>query len=436
MKDRPLFSLPEPEPRASKPRARGKAKIHRADRRQTRLLPTNLDALLPAEHQARAVWAYVDQLDLSSLYEAVRSTEGYAGRPAIDPKILLSLWLYATIDGVGSARALERLCREHLAYQWICGGLTVHNVTLTKFRTGKLDVLDALLTQSVAVLRHQKLVDLKRVAQDGMRVRASAGAASFRRKKSLGLCLHEAKKQVERLRRELDEDPGVASKRSLQAKERAARDRAERVKKALEELPKVAAKKPKEKREDARVSTTDPDARVMKMPDGGFRPAFNVQFAADTASQVIVGVDVTNKGSDLGELPPMLAQIEERHGVTPEEALVDGGYVRRQDIEAVASKPKTCAVYAPVPSHKKSTLSPHEPRPKDGPAVREWRARMGTDEAKEVYKERGATIECVNAIARNRGLRQFLVRGLDAVKATALLFALAHNVARSFTLLA
>ncbi len=172
------------------------------------------------------------------------------------------------------------------------------------------------------------------------------------------------------------------------------------------------------------------------MPDGGFRPAFNVQFATDTDTQVIVGVEVTNKGSDLGELPPMLEQIEERHGVSPDEALVDGGYVRLKDIEIVAATPHNCTVYAPVPVHEKSTVSPHEPRPKDGPAVREWRVRMGTDEAKEIYRERGATAECVNAIARNRGLRHFLVRGLHAAKAVALIFALAHNAARTLAMVA
>ncbi len=342
--------------------------------------------------------------------------------------------MYATTDGVGSARALDRLCREHVAYMWICGGVGVNNVTLSTFRRRQLKVLDDLLTQSVAILRQHGLVDLKRVAQDGMRVRASAGAASFRRAESLQECLRKAEEQVERLRHELDHDPGATSKRKLEAKQQAAKARAQRVKEALKQLPEVAAKKPEAKRDRARVSTTDPDARVMKMPDGGFRPAFNVQFATDTASQVIVGVDVTNKGSDLGEMPPMVEQIEDRHGVSPEEVLVDGGFVRLQYVEAVTAEPHNCKVYAPVPKHKKSTLSPHEPRPKDGSAVREWRARMGTDEAKEIYKERGATAECVNAIARNRGLRQFLVRGLNAAKATALMFALAHNVARAIAL--
>ncbi len=348
---------------------------------------------------------------------------------------MLTLWLYATIDGIGSARALEQLCRDHVAYRWICGGVGVGHNALSVFRTGRLDVLNQLLTQSVALLQHQGLVDLKRVAQDGMRVRASAGAASFRRKKTLEECLVEAEEQVERLSREVDEDPGATSKRQRAAKERAARDRAQRVKEAVKQLPEIEAKKKTpEKRKKARASTTDPDARVMKMGDGGFRPALNVQFAVDTGSQVIVGVDVSNKGSDLGELAPMVQQIQERHGVSPQEMLVDGGFVRREDIDTVAAEPHNCTVYAPVPQHKKSKLSPYEPRPRDTPAVRAWRVRMGTDKAKEIYKERAATVECVNAIARNRGLLRFLVRGLQAAKSVALIYALAHNVAGTVAL--
>jgi transposase len=407
------------------------------DRRQVRLVPTSLDAMLADDHQARAVWAYVEELELSGLYEPIRSVEGQAGRPSIDPQVLLALWLYATIDGIGSARALERLCREHTAYRWICGGIGVGHNALSVFRTGRLEALNRLLTQSVALLQHQGLVDLKRVAQDGMRVRASAGAASFRRRETLEKCLVEAEEQVEKLSREVDEDPAATSKRQRAAKERAARSRAERIKEALKQLPEVEAKKKSPaKRAKARVSTTDPDARVMKMADGGFRPAFNVQFAVDTKSQVVVGVDVTNKGSDLGEMPPMVEQIEDRHGASPDEVLVDGGYVRLKDVETVAADPHGCTVYAPVPKHKKSTLSPHEPRPKDGPATAEWRRRMGTDEAKEIYKERAATVECVNAIARNRGFRQFLVRGLKAAKSIALFFALAHNLARTIAMTA
>jgi transposase len=387
--EKTLFPLPDREPKQSNvDRRAGLARrVLTPERRQMRLLPTSLDALLPDDRKARAVWAYVDRLDLSKLYACIQSVEGDAGRPAVDPRILLGLWLYATIDGVGSARALARLCEVHSAYRWICGGVHANHVTLSLFRRSHASVLDDLFTQSVALLRHEGLVDLKRIAQDGMRVRANAGAASFRRRKSLEKCLEEAKAQVERLAQELDEDPGATSKRQQAAKKRAVRERAERVQRALDQLPDVQAAKERsakkadreKAREAARVSTTDPDARVMKMADGGFRPAMNVQFAVDTASQVVVGVDVTNRGSDLGELPPMLDQIAERHGTRPEEILVDGGFVKLKDFETVSREPYNCTVYAPVQKPRDASRDPHEPRPTDGPAAQEWRRRMGTD---------------------------------------------------------
>jgi transposase len=217
--------------------------VQKADRRQVRLLPTSLDALHPEDHHARSVWDCVGQLNLSALQEPIRSVQGRAGRPSIDAKILLSLWLFATIEGVGSARALERLCRERNAYRWICGGVGVGHNVLSAFRTGRSEVLDKLLTQSVALLEHKELVDLKRVAQDGMRVRACAGAASFRRKKTLEDCFEKAKERVEQLRRELEEDPGATSKRQKAAREEAARSRLERIAEAVKRLPELEAKK-------------------------------------------------------------------------------------------------------------------------------------------------------------------------------------------------
>jgi len=292
-----------------------------------------------------------------------------------------------------------------------------------------------LLTEGVAVLRSEGLVELQRVAQDGVRVRAAAGAPSFRRKPKLTAFLEEAKQQVDRLRSELDADPAGADRQRKAARLRAAEERRARVAEALRQLPEIEAKKRgAEEKEKARASTTDPDARVMKMPDGGFRPGFNVQFATDAGSQAIVGVDVDNVGNDNGHLAPMVEQIVERHGVAPKEILVDGGFAKHQDIETVSAEPFGCTVYAPPPKSKKGGRDPHAPRPGESRTIAEWRARMATPEAKEIYKQRAATAECVNAIARNRGLRQFLVRGREKVKAVALWFALAHNVMRAHAL--
>jgi transposase len=393
----------------------------------------DLDGLLAEDHRARAVWAFVEGLDLSALYGRIRAVEGGAGRSPIDPKVLLSLWLYATVEGIGSARALDKLCEEHVAYRWLCGGVGVNYHTLSDFRTAHEVVLDDLLTQSVATLMSQGLVELNRVAQDGIRVRASAGGASFRREKSLKKCLEEAREQVQRMRQELEEDPAATSRRQQAARERAIRERQERIEEALRQMPEAQAKKPAEKREEARVSTTDADSRVMKMPDGGFRPAFNVQFAGDTGSQVVTGVDVSNVGSDKGHMEPMIEQHEERYDRRPKEMLVDGGFMKKEAIDAAAQDGVT--VYTPVQVSKKDTCDPHEPRENDSEAVAAWRRRMATTEAKEIYKERASTIECINAAARNRGLQRFLVRGLHKVRCVALMFALAHNLMRTLALM-
>jgi len=393
-----------------------------------------LEDLLPEEHQARLVWQYVAGLDMRPLYALIRAVEGRAGRNPIDPKILMTLWLYATLSGVGSARQLAQLCEAHVAYQWICGGVSVNHHTLSDFRTAHVEFLDQLLTDSVAALLHQDLVTLQRVAQDGMRVRASAGTSSFRRRKTLEECQDEARLQVDSLREELQADPGGSSKRQQAARERAARERTERIQRALEEMPQAESKKPAGKKDKARVSTTDPEARVMKMGDGGFRPAYNVEFATDTGSQVITGVATINIGSDQGQMSPMVAQHRERYGRVAEDTLVDGGFAKHEDIEKVSTGAGRTVVYAPVQKRKKDTRDPHEPRPGESEAITEWRQRMGTAEAKEIYKERASTAECVNAIARNRGLQQFVVRGLQKVRAVILWFALAHNLMRAVAL--
>jgi transposase len=429
-----LFPIPAPPP--PEPAPLGPPRLRQADRHQMVMRAASLDSLLPDDHRARVVWEYVQGVDLCPLYEGIRSVEGRAGRDATDPRILLALWLYATLEGVGSARQLARLCEDHVAYQWMCGGVSMNYHTLSDFRVAHPEFLDHLLTQSVATLMHEGLVTMDRVAQDGMRVRASAGAASFRRRPTLEECQAQAKEQVDALAQELEEDPASSNRRQDAARSRAARERSERIRQAQAELAKIEAKKKEEEEKaKARASTTDPEARVMKMGDGGFRPAHNVQFATDTQSQVIAGVDVVNTGSDQGQMPPMVEQIEERYGKTPGEVLVDGGFAKHEDIETVSTAEAGTTVYAPVPKPKKdSDRDPHQPLPGDSPTIAQWRVRMGTPQAKEIYKDRASTAECVNAISRNRGLRQFLVRGLRKVRAVVLWFALAHNLMRAVAL--
>lgn len=419
---RPDNPTPKPLPRLRRPD------------RQILVPAMLLEDLLTPEHHARTIWQFVQGLDLTPLLEPIKAVVGQPGRPATDPQLWVALWLYATVEGIGSARALDYLCTHHHGFRWLCGGVSVNYHSLADFRVAHLEFLDDLLTHSVATLMAEDLVDLNRVAQDGMRVRASAGAASFRRRPTLEQCLLEAQTQVQRLRQELETNPGEANRQQQRARERAARERQERLEQALARMPEMEAKKKADEKAKTRVSTTDPEATVMKMADGGFRPAYNVQFSTATDSQVIVGVEVTTAGSDMGELAPMTEQIHERFGVYPEEVLVDGGFAKHEDIEAVSVPDKGCVVYAPVPKPKDPKQDRYAPHAGDSAAVAGWRARMATGVAQEIYKERAATAECVNAQARNRGLVRLLVRGVRKVKAIALWYAVAHNVMRALRL--
>jgi len=403
-----------------------------ANRNQIELQPCDLEALLPPGHAARLVWRFVEGLDLTALYAAIKAREGGPGRPPIDPKILVALWLYATIDGVGSAREVDRLCYAHDAYRWIRGGVSVNYHTLADFRVAHQAALTDLLTQSITALLHRGVITMARVAQDGTRVRGSAGAASFRRRPTLEEALRAARKQVERTARQGD---GPELSRHAAAEARAARDRLARVEDALAQLPQIEALKQKQGKQasEPRVSTTDPDARVMKMADGGYRPAYNVQFATDVDSRTILGVAVTNEGHDRTALAPMLEQIEARTGRRPAAHLVDGGFVNKAVITAAADRGVT--VYAPLFVRAGHTRDLAAPVPGDSPAVQAWRARMESDDGRQVYKTRSATAEWVNADGRaHRVLNQIPVRGTTKVLTWALWIALAHNLMRTMEL--
>jgi transposase len=426
-------AAPVPEVLQLRPLAAGVARVLMPNRTQLELRASDLESLLPEGHRARLVWAWVERANLSGMYAGIRVVEGGSGRTAIAPEILFALWLYATLDGVGSARAVARLTQEHDAYRWICGGVSVNYHTLADFRSAHGEALDGLLTDSVAALLSVGAVSLKRVAQDGTRVRASAGAASFRRGATLEACLQEARTQVEHLKQQSEDDPGASTRRQQGARERAARERQERLERALERLPEMAEIKAKQgkQREAARVSTTDAEATVMKMGDGGFRPAYNAQFSTDTEAQVIVGVAAATVGTDMAQLNPMVEQVGERYGRHPDEWLIDGGYTAHEQIEQAAEH---TTVYAPVPKPKDPSTDPYVAKDDDSAAVGAWRERMGSEEAKAIYKERAATAECVNALARERGLTRLRVRGTAKVRCVLLLHALAHNLMRTLAL--
>jgi len=391
--------------------------------------------MLPQDHPARAIWTVVDRLDLSALYIPIEAREGIAGAPAIDPKVLLALWVYGTSDGEGSAREIWRLTTLHTAYRWICGGVDIGYHTISDFRSEQVEVIDALITQVLALLLQQDLIDLQRVAQDGTRVRASAGASSFRRGQTLDTLMAEAREHLAAVQQ--DAANPELSARQAAARRRGAEDRLARLEAAVGQIPAVTAVKARSHAKDptVRVSTTDPEARVMKMGDGGYRPAYNVQLATTTdRARVIVGVQVSNCGNDQGLSTPMLDEVEQRTGQRPAELLVDGGYNAHEAIEHATANGTTC--YAPLPKPRKGdTRDPHAPRADDSAAIAAWRSRMGTDEAKAIYRQRAATAETVNADAKtHRGLSAFAVRGHPKVQASASLFVLTYNILRLITL--
>jgi transposase len=398
-----------------------------------------LDDLLPEEHRARLVWEMVQGYDLGGFYAGIAAVEGNAGRPAIDPRILVALWLYATLEGVGSARELDRLCQEHLAYQWLLGGVTVNYHTLADFRVEHERELDRLLSHSVAALMQTGLVKLEHTAQDGIRVRASAGSNSFHRRETLEKHLAEAQARVEQLKAHTqDGEESRAEKRSSAARQRQAREQIQRLEKALQEIQQVEAQKAKDrtqkrKNKPARASSTDPEVRVMKMSNGGFNPAYNGQVCIDMDSRIIVGVEISNQ-TDTYAMTPMLEQMEVRYAKTVGEHYVDGGYRNNAQIEAASAK--GVQVFTPIPASYSvhSRKRPEEILPKDGPGVRSWKERMQTQAAKDQYGQRAATIEWANALLRNRGLTRFIVRGLRKARAILLWFALAHNLLQTLTL--
>lgn len=435
MGDSDLFgAVPEVTPAdavTSESPAPGAPRLLRPNRDQVQFMPTNLESLLAEDHPARMIWGVVEELDLSKYEATVAAREGSPGRPAIDPRILVTLWLYAISEGVGSARRIERLQKEHRAYQWICGGVNVNHHALSDFRVGHFEELNALFSQVLGVMTHEGLLELFRVAQDGMKVRASAGAASFRREKTLSKFVEEAREHVEAVARESQEEEQQGTVREQAARKRAAEDRHRRVKAALEILPQV--QEVKGTRGEARVSTTDPEARVMKMPDGGFRPAYNVQLATDVKTRVIAGVEVTNIGSDRSQVLPMLANIKERVHRLPKELLVDGGYIKIQSIEETANQGVT--LYAPVQKPNIAGVDPHQPKEGESQQMADWRRRMGTPEAKEIYKQRAATAETTNADLKiNRALDRLTVRGLRKVHSVVLWAALSYNILRLISL--
>jgi transposase len=418
------------------------ARVVRPDRRQLRWDMIDLEGLLPANHRARLVWSFVESLDLSELYERVKSREGEAGRPAADPAVLLALWLYATIEGVGSARELERLAQSDAAYRWLTGGVPLNYHGLADFRVDSVEVLDRLLTQSVTALIAEGLISLDEIAVDGTKVRASASKGSFRTGEKLLKIEAAVTERLAALKQELTDDPGASSRRGQAARERAARDvqeRAGRARAALERLEaerksRAARHAKDEARKTApKASTSDPEARFMRFPDGAVRPAYNAQIAAAPIEGVIISIDVTDRRNDAGLAGPMVDDIARRYGRTPNRLLVDTSYATSEDIIALAAHiAGPVSVYTPPPGErddvKPATLARRiRKRAKEPSCLKAWRERMASEAGQAVYALR-KRIERINADRKNHGFGFLPVRGLIKAKAHALWHAIANNL--------
>jgi len=413
-------------------------RLRLANRRQFRLEAIDLDSQIEQDHPARAIWRLLERLELARFYQPIKAVEGKPGQDSTDPRILIALWLYALSEGVSSAREIARLCAKHDAYRWICGGVSVNHHMISDFRKDHGEALDDLFSQVLAVLMHKKLVSLHRVAQDGMRVRASASAASFHRQPTLERCLAEAKARVAQLKAEAERSGGEDNVRAKAGQERAARQREARLEGALKELTEIQKVKSKAKNHpqretETRVSTTDPEARRMKMANGGYNPAYNLQFATDAESRIIVGVQASNDGNDNHQLKPMLDEIKQRTNRLPGQMLLDGGYMNFAAIEDAAGR--GVEVLAPPRENKDYHIDPWAPQPGDGPAIIAYRQRMASAEGKEIYKQRAATAETINADLRTwRGLGRLLLRGTAKVLIVATWSALTYNILRGISM--
>lgn len=414
---------------------RGLARTNRPERSQVEMQFLSLDQLVPDDHRVRLVWQYCESLDLSPLYQRIKSRQGNVGRNPIDPRILFALWFYATLEAISSARRIAELTTRDFHYMWICGKVSVNHHTLSDFRSENTELLEKLLADSIAALLNEKLITLETIGQDGMRVRASAGSGSFRSEPTLQKMQTAAEDYVRQLAEQSEQEAAESSKASQAAKQRAAQERLERIKAAQENLAELEQrrqeKKSRKSKSAPRASTTDPEAVRMKMGDGGFRPAYNVQFASDGQTRIVVGVSVDNQGSDQGQMLPMHQSICSTYGVTPKDYLVDGGFTKATDIDAMDAAGTT--VYGALKNVEKQIeegKDPYAAKPRDSEAMARFRERMGTEEAQKIFKQRPSIAEFPNAECRNRGLHQFRVRGQKKALGQTLWHVLVNNFNR------
>jgi len=422
-------------------------RIRQAERRQAGFEVVDLESLVVDDHPVRAVWSFVEGLDLHLFYDRIKARGETPGRAATDPRILLTLWLYATADGVGSARALARLCEHHTIYRWICGGVGVNHTMLSEFRTDSGEFLDGLLSRSLAALMQEGLITLDEVITDGTKIRAAASRSSMRRRQTLAELEEKARARVSELKQELEADSAAGERRLSKRRLSAAEGRARRVAAALAKHP-AAAPKNKEKDQnegddpppdsgksgkkpkEERVSTTDPDAPLMRMADGAVRPAYNVQVAS--ACGFVVAIEPVQRRNDRGLAPAMVEQVQQRCGKPPDRLLADTGAMTAADISTLTQTHPSLQVFSPPPARKDASKPESKARYERNRAaepqcLKEWRARMESEEGQAVYKRRSNT-EHVHARLKNRGFGHMVLRGLAKVRIACLLHAVTHNL--------
>lgn len=422
---------------------RGEARVVVANRTQLSWDLINPDGWLAPEHRARLVVGFVETLDLRVLYDKIEAREGTAGRPAADPAVLFALWLLATMDGVGSARELDRLSSQDLAYRWVACGVPVNYHGLADFRVAHADVLDELLTKTLAAFMAEGLFEADEIVVDGTKIKASAGKGSYKRALRLDEAEAAAQARVVALKAEVDADPAASSRRTQAARARGLSQTQERIEKARAKLAEIEAEKTKRAKrspkevagqKEARVSLTDPEARRMRCPDGAVRASYNVQIAATTDHGFVTAVMATDRRNDSGLVRPMFEASEQRLGRRIKRVLADTGFAQVDDIAALGSRPEAAVGVYIHPPRDRTDVKPQtllvrqKQREKEPQIIKDWRQRMTTNEAEAIMKKRGR-IERVNANFKNRGFGALLVRGLAKVQTMALWHALAHNLA-------
>jgi len=405
-----------------------------------------LNDLIPPEHKARLVWDFVESMDTSICLQELHTIKGEVGRGAIDPKILLTLWIYTILDGNCSARKLEELCENHDVYKWICGGVSVNRTTLADFRSANPRKFDELLTTCLAVMVKSGLINDTDFSQDGTRVKANAGFNAYRREDTLKALQSNIATYIDQLKAEEVKTSNAYEKRQMARKEQAAIDKKNRIKEALENLEEARCEKiingkrnhdspTEDELKEMRASITDPQCRKMKMGDGGYRLAYNIQFATGLDSRIVYGVDAVNT-LDPGTAPIMMAQVQERlkklNLNSIKNWIADSAYSAKNDIKTVALLFPNCLYYAPPKCRNKENAKKMVKG--DCEAIKKWRDMIGNQEINDLYKRRCSTAEFSNMHIKNQSLEKLYVRGLTKVKGMAFLHAIAQNVSQYLNL--